>query len=63
MVVTFTLVGHASRAAAAGPPEKSLAADEVGSFIGIDGEGIVTIYSGKVDLGTGVLFAPAILFV
>jgi nicotinate dehydrogenase subunit B len=59
MVVTFTLVGHATRAAAAGPSEKSLAADEVGSFIAIDGEGIVTIYSGKVDLGTGVLTAIA----
>ena len=56
-VVTFTLTAHATRAAAAGPPEKSLAVDEVGSFIAIDGDGIVTIYSGKVELGTGVLTA------
>src|SRR5271166_1436301 len=57
LVVTFTLPTHTARAAAAGVPEKSLAVDEVGSFIAIDGEGLVTIYSGKVELGTGVLTA------
>ena len=39
------------------PAEKSVDADEVGSFIAIDGNGQVTLYSGKVELGTGVLTA------
>jgi nicotinate dehydrogenase subunit B len=33
---------------------KTLAADEVDAFLAIDGKGAVTVYSGKVDLGTGV---------
>src|SRR5438046_8165023 len=32
---------------------KTLAADRVDGFVSIDGKGMVTVYSGKVDLGTG----------
>ena len=31
-----------------------MALDEVDSFLAIDADGRVTVYSGKVDLGTGV---------
>jgi nicotinate dehydrogenase subunit B len=34
--------------------EKPVAADEVGAFLSIDAQGAVTVYVGKVDLGTGV---------
>ncbi|WP_424814537.1 molybdopterin cofactor-binding domain-containing protein [Roseococcus sp. YIM B11640] len=34
--------------------EKPVAGDQVASFLAIDGEGKVTVYIGKVDLGTGV---------
>jgi nicotinate dehydrogenase subunit B len=37
-----------------GAKEKTLAADEVDAFLAIDDKGTVTVYSGKVDLGTGV---------
>jgi nicotinate dehydrogenase subunit B len=57
LIVTFALTAHATRAAPSGPQQKSLAVDEVGSFIAIDSDGLVTIYSGKVELGTGVLTA------
>ncbi|HEY8288846.1 MAG TPA: molybdopterin cofactor-binding domain-containing protein, partial [Acetobacteraceae bacterium] len=33
---------------------KSVAANEVDGFLAIDAKGLVTVYSGKVDLGTGV---------
>jgi nicotinate dehydrogenase subunit B len=33
---------------------KTVALDEVDGFLSIDGAGAVTVYSGKVDLGTGV---------
>jgi CO/xanthine dehydrogenase Mo-binding subunit len=39
---------------AAGWTEKPVAADEVGAFLAIDAEGRVTVYVGKVDLGTGI---------
>ena len=51
LVVTFTL---APRIGEAQPVPD---ADEVGSFIAIDAKGMVTLYSGKVELGTGVLTA------
>ena len=38
-------------------PGKSLSTGEVDGFVAIDGSGQVTIYSGKVDLGTGVYTA------
>ena len=57
LVVTFGIAHpllHAANLAAAG---KTVAADQVDGFIAIDGRGRVTIYSGKVDLGTGVYTA------
>ena len=36
---------------------KSVDPDDVGGFIAIDDQGAVTLYSGKVELGTGVLTA------
>jgi len=52
LVVTFAL-GGAPRGAVAWT-EKSVATDQVGTFLAIDEQGRVTIFSGKVDLGTGV---------
>jgi CO/xanthine dehydrogenase Mo-binding subunit len=54
LVVTFTL---GPPAAGASWPERSVSPDVVGSYIVIDASGKVTLYSGKVELGTGVLTA------
>ena len=59
LVVTFALTAPPIHAEAARPADKSVAADEVGGFIAIDAKGKVTIYSGKVELGTGALTAIA----
>jgi nicotinate dehydrogenase subunit B len=58
LVVAFSLAPRTGRTetAAAG---KSVAADDVGGFIAIDATGKVTIYSGKVELGTGAVTAIA----
>ena len=55
LVVSFSLAGPAREALAdeAGA-SKPLALTAVDSFLAIDSAGAVTIYSGKVDLGTGV---------
>jgi CO/xanthine dehydrogenase Mo-binding subunit len=55
LVVSFSLAPHMSgevlaQAAAGGKP---LALTEVDSFLAIDSKGLCTVYSGKVDLGTG----------
>jgi len=56
--VSFSLVSPASEAAApAAAGTKPLALAEVDSFLAIDAKGTCTIYSGKVDLGTGVATA------
>jgi CO/xanthine dehydrogenase Mo-binding subunit len=56
LVVTFPLAHPlaeaAGKAMAAAP--KTVAGDAVDGFIAIDSKGRVTVYSGKVDLGTGV---------
>jgi nicotinate dehydrogenase subunit B len=56
MVVSFAIAArHASVIAQTGAgAAKSIAADEVDSFLAIGADGKVTVYSGKVDLGTGV---------
>jgi nicotinate dehydrogenase subunit B len=59
LVVTFALVPRSTWAEAPRPADKSVALDEVGSFIAIDADGLVTIYSGKVELGTGATTALA----
>ncbi|MGE0716888.1 MAG: molybdopterin cofactor-binding domain-containing protein [Alphaproteobacteria bacterium] len=63
VVVTFAVAGagaamrppaarEAAKTAEAG--SKTVALDQVDGFVAIDGKGEVTIFSGKVDLGTGV---------
>jgi hypothetical protein len=39
---------------AAGDQPKTVAPDRVDGFLAIDGHGNITVFSGKVDLGTGV---------
>lgn len=52
MMVAFS-IGLRGKGASAWT-EKPVAADEVAAFLSIDGQGAVTVYVGKVDLGTGV---------
>jgi len=65
LVVTFGAGPVAAAAAAdgagakAGAPAKTVAADQVDGFLAIDARGRVTVYSGKVDLGTGIQTAMA----
>ena len=55
LVVTFALAGRGIPARAEGiAAAKTVAADEVDGFLAIGADGRVTVYSGKVDLGTGV---------
>ena len=55
LVVSFSFAGPIAEALAQGPtPEKPLALTEVDAFLSIDAKGMVTIYSGKIDFGTGV---------
>jgi len=61
LVVAFSLTGGAGTAfaqqqkvAVPAALAKSLILTEVDSFLTIDADGAVTVYSGKVDLGTGV---------
>ena len=58
LVVTFTLAHPLAQAAeTGGTPAKTVALDQVDGFVAIDARGRVTVYSGKVDLGTGVFTA------
>lgn len=59
LVVVFSISSPLAGAATkqAGTPAKTVAIDQVDGFIAIDAKGNVTVYSGKVDLGTGVLTA------
>jgi len=61
LVVTFPLAHPLAEAADKGKPApaKTVALDQVDGFIAIDSRGRVTVYSGKVDLGTGVHTALA----
>ena len=55
LVVTFSLANRSALAFAEAPAtHKTVALDEVDAFLAIDGKGAVTVYSGKVDLSTGV---------
>jgi nicotinate dehydrogenase subunit B len=57
LVVTFTLAPRSGEAQSSRDVDKSVNADDVGAFLAIDAKGIVTLYSGKVELGTGALTA------
>ena len=52
LVVSFSLAPPAARAQA-----KPVALDQVDSFLAIHRDGTVTMYTGKVDLGTGIRIA------
>jgi CO/xanthine dehydrogenase Mo-binding subunit len=57
LVVTFALAGSATGVIGAGQSAdkaKTVATDQVDGFIAIDAKGNVTVFSGKVDLGTGI---------
>ena len=56
LVVSFALAGSSTGSQAQGSA-KPLALTEVDSFLAIDKTGKVTVYSGKVDLGTGITTA------
>src|ERR1700744_3869132 len=53
LIISFSTVGL-HPVAAQDAASKTVAPDEVDGFIRIDQNGAVTLYSGKVDLGTGV---------
>lgn len=54
LIVSFSLAGRVDTALAQGAAAgKPLALTEVDSFLAIDAKGLCTVYSGKVDLGTG----------
>jgi nicotinate dehydrogenase subunit B len=55
LIVTFTLADGVLPAEAQGTGEtKAVAPDEVDAFLSINTESHVTVYTGKVDLGTGL---------
>jgi nicotinate dehydrogenase subunit B len=55
LLIAFSLPGSRNGATAQELPVlKSVALDQVDTFLAIDGSGIVTVYVGKVELGTGV---------
>ena len=55
LLVVFSLAGSRVDAIAQDlPAPKSVALDQVDTFLAIDEKGMVTVYSGKVELGTGV---------
>jgi nicotinate dehydrogenase subunit B len=59
LIVGFSIDGYPTALAQARAASKSVSTDEVGGFIAINGKGEITLYSGKVDLGTGVRTALA----
>ncbi len=54
LIVTFSVAGAAMKTSAA---PKTVALDQVDGFLAIDATGKVTVFSGKVDLGTGIYTA------
>ena len=60
LIVAFTLADSVFPAAAQGTAQtKTVAPDEVDAYLAINAEGQVTLYTGKVDLGTGIRTALA----
>jgi len=55
LIVSFSLGGHVESALAeVATAQRPLSIAEVDAFLAIDARGRVTVYSGKVDIGTGV---------
>ena len=59
LVVSFSIDRHQTVRAQAESPLKSVSTEQVDGFISINRMGEVTLYAGKVDLGTGVRTALA----
>jgi nicotinate dehydrogenase subunit B len=59
LIVSFSIDRHQTSSAQGQPSSKSVSTEQVDGFIGINRMGEVTLYSGKVDLGTGVRTALA----
>lgn len=59
LIVSLGLAGVVprARARAVGAPAKTVAADQVDAFLAVGQDGTVTVYTGKVDLGTGTATA------
>ncbi|HEY7389360.1 MAG TPA: molybdopterin cofactor-binding domain-containing protein [Bryobacteraceae bacterium] len=57
LVVGFSLNTRAGRAQSGAEPAKPLDPKEVDSFLAIHADGSVTVYTGKVDVGTGLSIA------
>jgi CO/xanthine dehydrogenase Mo-binding subunit len=53
LVVTFTVSPGIANAQMVAVGPKTVALNEVDGFVAVDAKGLVTVYSGKVDLGTG----------
>jgi nicotinate dehydrogenase subunit B len=54
MIVGFSLMPLGCVSSRGGSSAKTVSPDEVDAYLAIDAQGGVTVYSGKVDLGTGV---------
>jgi nicotinate dehydrogenase subunit B len=54
LVVAFSLAPHLEALAQDAAATKPVSLDQVDTFLAIDDKGMVTLYAGKVDLGTGV---------
>ena len=54
LVVAFSLAPHLEALAQDAAATKPVSLDQVDTFLAIDDKGMVTLYTGKVDLGTGV---------
>jgi nicotinate dehydrogenase subunit B len=59
LVVAFSVGPRIDALAQDAATAKSVTLDQVDTFLAIDGKGAVTLYAGKVDLGTGVRTALA----
>jgi nicotinate dehydrogenase subunit B len=59
LVVGFSVYRHEPLTAQAESPSRTVSTEQVDGFIGINRKGEVTLYAGKVDLGTGVRTALA----
>jgi CO/xanthine dehydrogenase Mo-binding subunit len=59
LIVTFTLANGIPDVAQAAGEMKTVALDDVDAFLAIGADGRVTLYTGKVDLGTGIRTALA----
>lgn len=59
LVVTFTVPATVTLSHAQGVAPKTVAPTEVDGFLAVNADGTITVFSGKVDLGTGVQTALA----